>query len=184
MAGQANPCDRGGKLQTSAKRKRRRNSEAEAARALSEAFHGRPLRSVREVTERYETPTQLADLGRLVLLDVRTPEGRAELGRGGNVRVAATGDGRNLYFVGGNQTLDLAQLGLGNILPRDYVPVGKVRKIVYFTSKDFHDFEPIEYVHRFGEQSGEEPELVYDTRNRKLLLVGGSYEVRREGIVN
>lgn len=173
-ARQANPC----------KRKRRNNSEAEAARALTEAFHGRPMRSVREVTERYETPTQLADLGRLVLLDVRTSQGRVDLGRGGNVRVAATGDGRNLYFVGGNQTLDLAQLGLGHVLPRDYVPLGKVRKIVYFTSKDFHNFEPVEYVHKFGEEGGEPPDLVYDTRNRKLLLVGGSYEVRREGIVN
>jgi len=170
------------------KKKRRRNSEATeaaAATALTEEFHGRPVRSTREVAERYETPTQLADLGRLVMLLVWLDEDHpAELRFGGNVRVACTGDGGSLYFVGGDQRLDLAKLGRDGYLPKDSVRIGEVETIVYFTSKEFHDFDPVEYQHEFGEEGGELPVLAYDSRNKKLYLVGGSYTVRREGIVN
>ncbi len=171
-----------------AARKRRRNSEASeaaAAQAMTEQFHGRPMRQVREVAERYETPTQLADLGRLVQLVVWLDEDRpVELRFRGNVRVACTGDGGSMYFVGGDQRLDLEAIGRAEYLPKNHVRIGEVETIVYFTSKDFHDFEPMEYEHEFGEEGGELPELAYDSLNQKLYLIGGSYTVRREGIVN
>ena len=85
-----------------------------------------------------------------------------------SVHVAATPDGGSLYFVGGDQALNLHQLGLDKFMPKDHVAVGEVLKIVYFTSKAFHNFEPTEYEHAFGEEGGELPVLGYDVRSRKL----------------
>lgn len=167
---------------------RRKNSEADEAaqaRALTEEFHGRPARRTQEVEETYDTPTQLADLGRLVQLLVWLDEDHpVELRFSGNVRVACTGDGGSLYFVGGDQRLNLERLGRADYLPKDRVTIGAVEKIVYHTSKAFHDFEPVEYEHEFGEEGGELPILGYDTRNKRLYLDGGSYRVLAAGIVN
>jgi hypothetical protein len=160
---------------------RRKNS---SAAALAEEFHGRPVRKVREYVEVTEEPTELADLGTLVELQIL--EGKhvrpLEFRRG--VRVAATPDGGQLYFVGGDQELDLVALGLDKYLPKDHLTIGPVLKIAYHTSKAFHNFEPSVYEHRFGEDGGTLPLLHYDVRNRRLYLTGGSYQVKPEGIVN
>ena len=73
--------------------------------------------------------------------------------------------------------------------------VGPVYEIVYFADKH-HLTGPkqqktgMEYFHEFGEDEGfvkgdafdQLPWLVYDRRNVKLLLVGGSYTIEPEGI--
>ena len=71
--------------------------------------------------------------------------------------------------------------------------VGPVREITYWADKH-HLSGPksqakwIEYFHEFGERiqfdedEGELPYLVFDRRNRKLLLVGGAYTIEPEGI--
>jgi hypothetical protein len=166
------------------KKRKRKNGEEQAAAALSEAFHGRPARTVRDVEELYNERTTLADLGRLIELIIETDRYEATLRFKGNIRVAASPDGGSLYFVGGDQSLDLNELGLGRYLPKDHITVGRVRKIVYFTSKAFHSFEPSEYEHEFGEEGGELPILGYDVRSRKQYLTGGSYQVKPEGIRN
>lgn len=166
--------------------RRRRNSQDSAAAAarLSEKFHGRPVRKVTEFEESYQEPTDLADLGRLIELQVMDGDYVRPLQFGKNVRTAATPDGGQIYFVGGDQELDLKKLGLAKWMPKDHITVGSVAKIAYFTSKVFHNFEPSVYEHRFGEEGGIEPLLHYDVLNRKLYLTGGSYLVRPEGIVN
>lgn len=40
----------------------------------------------------------------------------------------------------------------------------------------------VAYNHEFGEQGGNWPTLVYDLNNKKLMLAGGTYEVRDVGI--
>jgi hypothetical protein len=165
-------------------RKPNGSDEAAAAR-LSEQFHGRPARTVRDVAEVYDEPTVLADLGKLIELHVRLADGsKATLGFPDNVRLASTPEGGSLYLVGGDQSLDLKRLGLDEYLPKDHVIVGLVQRIVYFTSKAFHNFEPTEYTHKFGEEGGGCPTLVCDVRSRKLYLIGGSYVVKPEGIRN
>ena len=67
--------------------------------------------------------------------------------------------GGQLYFDDGDQTLDLRALGLDYQLPKDHVEIGPVKKIHYLTTKDFHDFEPVHYHHKFGEEGNANPRL-------------------------
>lgn len=83
-------------------------------------------------------------------------------------------DRRQLYFVGGNQ--DVSPLGMEEL--------GEARVIVYRERKHFDDFSLMNYVHKFGEENGKRPTLFYDRDKNRLLLEGGDYEVRPEGIVN
>lgn len=167
--------------------KRRKNSgnDAAAAARLSAKFHGRTPRQVTEYDEAVLEHSELADLGRMVELQV-IDSGRyvVPLEFSGNVRLACTPDGGQLYFVGGDQALPLRKLQLTKDLPKDHLTIGPVLKIAYFTSKAFHSFEPSTYEHEFGEEGGSLPWLNYDVLNQKLYLTGGSYRVKREGIVN
>lgn len=167
------------------KRNRRNPDDAElsAAAQLFEDFHGKPASSVREVIELQHSRTDLADLGRMVALEVWADEDAfVELAFKG-VRLASSPDGGQLYLVG-NQRLDLAAIGKDKYLPKDHIAIGQCEAIVYHTSKAFHSFEPIEYRHEFGEEGGELPTLNYDVLSEKFYLTGGSYQVRPEGIVN
>jgi hypothetical protein len=163
--------------------KRGRNQEP-SAEQLTEAFHGRPAETVTVLTETVAERQEFADLGRLVELVVEVAGQLWTLPFRSNVRVCAAPHGRDLYFAGGDQELDLEALGLAELLPRDRLPIGPVVSITYHSSKAFHNFEPMDYVHEFGEQSGVEPVLFYDTLNGSLYLEGGTYEVRPEGIVD
>jgi len=160
-------------------KKTRRNTEPGAA-ALTEAFHGRPAKKVTELSEIVSERAELADLGRLVSLELLG----YKLPFDSNVRLASTPEGGSLYFVGGDQALDLASLGIEDATGKDHMDIGQVKYITYFTSKAFHNFEPMEYRHKFGEDGGELPLLCYDTLNEALYLVGGTYTVKPEGIVN
>lgn len=166
------------------RRSRRNPDETTEAAALSEAFHGRPASKSRDVAEVYQERSTLADLGRLISMLVWIDEDRPVELQFKGVRLGASPDGGSLYFVGGDQALDLHALGLDRHLPKDHLVVGQVETIVYYTSKAFHNFEPTEYEHEFGEEGGEQPILNYDALSHKFYLTGGSYQVKPEGIVN
>lgn len=168
-------------------RTRKNGADADELKAskLTEQFHGRPAKKVTDVEEIEQEHSVLADLGRLLELEVWFDADKAAtLAFTGNVRMACSPDGGTLYFVGGDQKLALKELGLAEWLPKDRVTVGEVERIVYRTSKAFHNFEPTDYEHTFAEEGGELPILGYDTLNGKLYLTGGSYQVRPEGIRN
>ena len=182
------------RVTTATKRKRRNPEDAEAlAAAVSESFHGRPAQSVRDVEETVARRAVLADLGRMIELGVWTDEDRfIKLTFPRGVRCACSPEkddqgkpfSRSLYFVGGDQSLDLAELGIEGAMVKDHVRIGDCQTIAYHTSKVFHNFEPNDYEHQFGEESNNLPTLNYDTLNQRVFLVGGSYEVRPEGIVD
>jgi len=165
------------------KRKRNPDDELQAAARLSEEFHGRPARTVRELEQIEHSRDTLADLGRLISFTVWLDEDKPVELEFRGVRLACSPDGGQLYLTG-NQRLDLAALGLNRYLPKDHITVGLVESVVYHTSKAFHNFEPIEYEHTFGEEGGELPTLGYDVLSEKFYLTGGSYQVKPEGIVN
>jgi hypothetical protein len=171
---------------TTARRAAKRNgSELAAAAELSEQFHGRPPRRVREHEEPAEQRLVLADLGALREIEIETDDGaRALLTFGRGVRLASSPDGGQLYLVGDGQQIDLEALGLAAQLPKDHISVGEAVSITYHTSKAFHDFDPSDYQHEFGEEGGTRPRVNYDTTNKRLYLSGGSYQVKPEGIVN
>jgi hypothetical protein len=181
MKGTMKPSHQGRK---NARPRRRPNQPPDSAARLSERFHGRPVRKVTTLAQEVAERTELADLGRLIELVVEGAETWAlPFGRT-DVRVAASPDGGQLYLVGGDQEVDLERLGLAEALPKDHLVVGELASIAYRTSKAFHNFEPTDYQHAFGEESGVRPLLCYDALNRALYIVGGNYQVREEGIVD
>lgn len=166
-------------------RRRKLNpDEMREAEALYEQFHGRPANRTIDYDETHEYRSELAELGKLQELRFDLDEDNRSLPlRGfGNCQVAATADGRNLYFVGGDQGLDLDELGIET--PKDYIELGPLTYIRYHTKKGFHDFAPIDYYHEFGEENEILPVLLYDAINRALFVAGGDYNIRPEGIVN
>jgi hypothetical protein len=101
-------------------------------------------------------------------------------------------NGDNIEFVGGDQSLDLEDLQVSELeieTNKRYVQIGEVFSISYFADKH-HLTGPksqaygTEYIHEFGEDGGDRPILVYDARDKKMKLVGGSYKVEEEGIKN
>lgn len=167
--------------------KRRRNQEPgslEAAAQQFERFHGKAPGRVLEYTEQLRYPEHFAELGRLVELRISLDDLNPEVSFTGfgNAQVVSTPDGSNIYFIGGDQSIDLAALNIGS--DKDFVALGPCTYISYHTIKGFHDFEPTTYWHQFGEEDGIFPDLVYDRLNKRLFLTSGNYRVRPEGIVN
>jgi hypothetical protein len=171
------------------KRRRRRNSaEQEGADRIYTEFHGRAPSETLAYAEQTRSRAWLGGLGKLVELVVLTPVGTyaIEFEREEDApMLASSPDGRQLYIVGGDQAVDLDQLGMdGPEWKKDKMSLGFLQEVTYQTEKEFHDFELIDYYHELGEVTNVLPTLVYDTLNRKLEIVGGQYEVRPEGITN
>jgi hypothetical protein len=167
-----------------ARRRRNPDGALDAAAALSESFHGKPADRVTVIQEEEHEYAAVAELGKLVELHVRTADGkrfRLPFLTAG-VRVCATPDGNNIVFLGGDQEIDLASLGIET--DKDQLPLGECTGIVYTTKKAFHNFQKTDYVHKFGEESGEPPILGYSPLNSRIYLEGGRYQVRPEGIVD
>lgn len=165
-------------------KKRRRNSEdagAADAQKLYRDFHQKKATGHRDVKIPVAVPVHLAQLGQLRELHVDAPKGHFILAPRG-VTLTSTPDGKQMYFVGGDQVPPLSKLGVDG--SKVHVCLGTLKKIVYLTRKGFHNFEPVEYVHRMGEEGGVPPELNYDTQSKLLYLVGGTYRVKPAGITN
>lgn len=163
----------------------RRGNPEEGAAAMFEKFHGTPSTRVKEFRESVREHSYLAELGRLVYLVVKVGPGRGKFldftGKG--VEVASSENGGQIYFVGGDASIDLKSVGAARELPKDHVELGECVEICYHTKKGFHKFEPIDYFHKFGKPGGFPPMLNYDVLNDRPYLSGGSYQVRSEGIV-
>jgi hypothetical protein len=163
-----------------------RGNPAMAAKAMYEKFHGKPSAKHTDYQVAQHYHADLAELGELVSMTVELPEwiGHDVELRPKGVSLACSEDGGQMYFLGGDQRLNLNALGLAGTLPKDHVVIGNLLQIVYRTEKDFDDFKPYEYQHEMGEEGGELPLLCYDVRSGLMYLVGGSYQCLRPGIVN
>lgn len=169
------------------KKTRRRNQEGdsmEAARERFRQFHGKEPGRILEYDQSFNYPANFAELGRLKELrfDLDPRNKDFPLTNFGHCQTVCTGDGSNIYFIGGDQRIDFEALDIAS--DKDMVELGPCRYIMYHTVKGFHDFEPTDYWHRFGEEDGIFPILTYDRLNHTLFLVSGNYRVRPEGIVN
>ena len=163
-------------------KRRRRNPAMEAEAALYELFHGRPPERLIQHDELIEIRSSFAELGKLLELRFKMDGRTIPITEFGNCQVVATADGRNIYFLGGKQHIDLSTLEMDS--DKDLIELGPCVYISYFSRKGFHDFEPVDYFHKFGEEDGITPTLAYDQLNRKLFLIGGNYKVESAGIVN
>lgn len=94
--------------------------------------------------------------------------------------------GSQLYLVGGNQDLS----GMLDFVPNPrrnpegLWELGEAQTIVYRERKAMNNFDTINYEHKFGEENGEKPMLLYDEEKQRIIIDGGDYKVRPEGIVN
>lgn len=157
----------------------------DAASAMSEEFHGRPVDELIEVEETVHEHEYLAELGELVELRVKARDGgRVTLSKFEGALLCSNEEGTQLYIRGGDQGVDLAEFGISK--PHDKEELGVCTQIKYHTVKDHLGDEGGDavYYHKFAEDGGYYPTLIYSTRDKKLSFVGGSYTVRPEGITN
>jgi hypothetical protein len=184
MAKGRNAAKRGnGKKRAHNPKRKRKNSESDAEQ-MYQTFHGKAPGRIVEYDELIKFPQNFAEMGRLVELriDLDSANRKFPFTHFGDCKVVCTPDGQNIYFVGGDQKINLGDLDIGG--EKDFIELGPCVYICYHTTKDFHDFAPIDYFHEFGEEDGIKPMLAYDRLNQKLFLMGGNYNVKREGIVN
>lgn len=161
--------------------------ELEQAAELFQSFQGRKPEEILEVRSEAIRRRDYAKLGDLVALTVVGPrrhEYKIDFAGGDDVMAVASANGRQIYFIGGNQDIRPMLGDLEVDATKDFVEVGPCVEIEYFTHKALDNFEPIRYFHRFGEESGDVPVLAFDQLNLQLLLVGGAYEIKPEGITN
>ena len=165
--------------------------ENPSAASLRETFTGKPA-DWEEVMEEPHMPAgDYAQLGELMALYVTPCTGgqRQEInfGRGEDRPILVSDEsGRQLWFVSGNQDVSgsLSHFGArdqGN----NVFELGHVRRIDYKQRKEHvPDPEHDEWRHDFGEESGVYPTLLFDAKVGRLLLKGGEYKIRAEGIIN
>lgn len=177
----------------------KRNPEG-AADALYESFHGRPPSESVEVTYQKHLHENLTALGDLVQIQITTPFGKqctinvaetknpkvlpdvSQLPRDQRVLLCSSEDGKQLYFLGGSQDVDVHKLGFSNEDVKDSMLLGVIEEITYQTEKEFDNYERISYYHKLGEESGVQPVLIFDPISELLSVSGGRYVAAPEGL--
>jgi hypothetical protein len=171
-----------------------------SAQALYESFHGKPATEELVIEETVHHHEHLAVLGRAVECWIETPTGllaHIQFDQDDDAEpifVCSAEDGKQLYFEGGDQSIDLAALKmdgdewlkdrmvLGQFAepePRDKGKDRRKHNLTYHTKKDFDNFDPIDYQHDLGEETGVRPYLEYDPRNQHLFVSGGQYHIEQ-----
>lgn len=100
------------------------------------------------------------------------------------VIVASNASGTQLYLLSGNQDLSGSLPRFGADDSKDFIELGDVVALTYLASKAQSDFEPVEWEHILGEESGVSPFGCWDKLKRRIFLVGGEYRVEAPGIIN
>ncbi len=184
--------------------------EIEAAEELARGFHGRENRESYEVDEHEVYRENLAVIGNLLDMEVliiqRADEGLITLPFE-DVMLSCSSDRKQLYLVGDTSLPDeWLQQSCPSGWDKDKVNIGYDYSIAYHTDKH-HLTGPKSqakgegYTHCFGEQTykapgkfegvwklpeklaaGLLPQVIYNRLSGGMELVGGSYEVRDEGI--
>jgi hypothetical protein len=151
--------------------KRRSNSSTPpAVQELHSEFIGRVSKRFSEVDAPGNAPVDLVKAGTLTQL--KTSKETFNFTEAENVALAI-GTSGNLYVVGKiNPPLE------------KNADFGKLRSVSYVTAKPhLTGGQKYEWVHKFGEDGGEQPTLVSDGDGR-FRIVGGDYYVTPEGIAD
>ena len=171
------------KLLSKQKNGRRKNGELSRAEELFKKFQGRDPEEIIEYMQQDVKRENYAKLGDLTKLEL-AGKFTIDFGKSDLPILASNADGTQLYIMGGNQNLQAVIESLGADATKDYVDLGEVTQLEYFTRKKLDNFQPVYYYHELGEETGELPRLMYDQLNKQLHLIGGAYEVQDVGIVN
>jgi hypothetical protein len=157
-----------------------------SAAAIRESFTGAEADKVSIRNAPHMPPGDYAQLGELLALYVKPLTG-------GQVQqitfskpyplIVSDETARQIYFVGGDQ--DVGSASFSTHQRGGLVELGEARRIDYKQRKE-HVPDPSndEWRHDFGEETGVRPLLLFDRHHKQLLLEGGEYVIRAEGIVN
>ena len=152
---------------------------------LYEDFHGIAPAEVIRVQETAEQRKEYVALGELVLLSGRWTDGGTFQIESDDIKLAANPEGTQLYFIGGSQSAVMNYLvKSGADTSKDLIEIGEATRVIYQTRKEMDQFRVANYDHKLGENGGRPPILFFDKVRRRLFLVGGTYQVKPEGIVN
>jgi hypothetical protein len=177
-----NPKKRIAKRATPSRRRRDRNpDETEQAVRLFEAFHGKEPRGIVEKQVSATVRKDYSACGPLLQLTTITPAGdKVEWDfTDDKVMLAAAPPppgqkkSRQLYCIGGNQ--DVSRSLDASSLQKDFIDLGECTRVIYFAQKSINNFEPTEWDHKFGEQNGVKPQLMFDKLKKQLFFIGGDY---------
>lgn len=168
----------------------KRNGPAfDAAAAASEEFHGTPAHEVFKVKTEIFEHSKLGDVGELIQLEIKPVDGGRIVDLSGfeGARLARSPKGYNdqLYIEGGDQAVDLEQFGIED--PHEFETLGVAHAVTYYTVKHHlskKDGGEANYRHKFGDNGGVGPDVIYDVQNKLLSFSGGTYKIPAEGIDN
>lgn len=164
------------------KAKRNPDTETVQAESLYRKFHGKAASGSRlaHVRSHTDAPRNAVSLGELTEITLSSGSVLGFDGRGFTLTSDAAGN--NLQIIG-DATFPSAELENYDTT-KDLIDFGEIKYIVYRSKKAFDNFVKYEYKHKLGEESGDRPTLTFDRVNRRLLIVGGRYRVKPEGIVD
>jgi len=169
---------------------RRQNPDAAGIR---EDFTGAPVDREQVRYEPHMPAGNYAQLGKLLTLGVKPRAGGQVLDIRSNALIvsderaqAEEGKLGPIWFVGGDQDITAALPQFGAIERRGGIfELGEAREIHYEQRKEHVPHpEQDHWRHRFGEETNVRPTVLFDLAHKRLLLEGGAYRIRREGIVN
>ena len=158
-----------------------------SAAALRETFTGAESDGYTVHREAHMPAGDYAQLGKMLALYVKPHSGgQVQMIQPRDTLLVADESARQLWFVGGDQDITAA-LGVFGARQRGagLFELGEARRIDYRQRKE-HVAHPEHdsWRHEFGEESGVRPVVLFDATHKRLLLEGGEYVVRAEGIVN
>jgi hypothetical protein len=100
------------------------------------------------------------------------------------VQLCASADGAQLYAIGGNQDMS-ATLEEFEVDPtKDLIVLGSFLCVAYAAEKAADKFVPSDYYHCFAEEGGVQPLAQYDRLQKRIKFAGGTYTIKRPGILN
>jgi len=163
------------------------------AAGIREDFTGMPVEHEIVRQEPHMPAGNYAQLGKLLTLAVKPRAGGQVLDIRSNALIvsderaqAEEGKLGPIWFVGGDQDITAALPQFGAIESRGQIfELGEAREIHYEQRKEHVPHpEQDHWRHRFGEETNVRPTVLFDLTHKRLLLEGGAYRIRREGIVN
>lgn len=150
--------------------KRRRRNSASSTDAAYEQFQGRPASATIDVLIPDTAPKDVYVLGGLT--EIKTSLDEITFDEGDAYLLASKDD--DLVIGATKATNSVFE-------PNEFL--GEIKEISYLTTKSHMEDEPIEYVHKLGEEGGQRPALITNEKCQ-LEIVGGEYWIDQDGIHN
>lgn len=152
---------------------------------LYESFHGKSPKEIVEIHASAAIRKNYTALGDLIAIGlddggfspaklVARWEDCAHLKFDG-MKLASAPNGRQLYCMGGKINLQSLLKNFDVDPQKDFIDLGEAAFVVYEARKASTKYEPVEWVHSFGEKGGARPSLMYDRLRQNIYFVGGDY---------